>query len=534
MRHRTRTKGSIVKNRLVALLVAGMLVALATPAAATSDCQFVLGFATLKSLIDSAEGSDTVGACLENEQFHPIEQEARQQTTGGLMVWRKADNWTGFTDGQRTWIHGPEGLQSRLNSELLDWERIAELRRNAETFEYAIGQAGGSVTVATISEPLTFNLAIANDASSSGILSYLFDGLTEISWLTDEVEPSLAESWERSDDGLTWTFHLRQDVTWHDGQGFTAHDVDFTFNRILYNDDIAASSRPSFHFRVFDEETGTWQESPMTVTALDDYTVQCVLPLPFAPFLRSMGTAIYPKHILEQHVDDGTFDSVWDIDTDPAEIIGTGPFTIDNYVPGGELTLRRNSTYWLKDAAGNSLPYLEALRYTIVEDLEAELAKFQAGESDVHGVLGEEFADLEPLQDEGNFTIHKRGPAFGTTFLGFNMNPGANPETGDPYLAPEKLNWFQNVQFRRAVAHSIDKDAIINGVLHGLGYAQWSSISPATGDFHNPDVPPVRLRPRRGQPDPGRPWVGGYRRGRHSRGRCRQPDFVHAGDQHGQ
>ena len=473
----------------MALIVAGLLlVALATPAAATGDCQFVLGFATLKSLIDAAEGPDTVGACLENEQFHPIEQEARQQTTGGLMVWRKVDNWTGFTDGQRTWIHGPEGLQSRLNSELLDWERIAELRRNAETFEYAIGQPGGSVTVATISEPLTFNLAIANDASSSGFLSYLFDGLTEVSWLTDEVEPSLAESWERSDDGLTWTFHLRRDVTWHDGQGFTAHDVDFTFNRIIYNDDIAASSRPSFHFRVFDEETGTWQESPMTVTALDDYTVQCVLPVPFAPFLRSMGTAIYPKHILEQHVDDGTFDSVWDIDTDPAEIIGTGPFTIANYVPGEELVLRRNSTYWLKDAAGNSLPYLEAVRYTIVEDLESELAKFQAGESDVHGVLGEEFADLEPLQDEGNFTIHKRGPAFGTTFLGFNMNPGANPETGDPYLAPEKLNWFQNVQFRRAVAHSIDKDAIINGVLHGLGYPQWSSISPATGDFHNPDV----------------------------------------------
>ena len=71
----------------------------------------------------------------------------------------------------------------------------------------------------------------------------------------------------------------------------------------------------------------------MTVTALDDYTVQCVLPVPFAPFLRSMGTAIYPKHILEQHVDDGTFDSVWDIDTDPAEIIGTGPFTIRKLRP---------------------------------------------------------------------------------------------------------------------------------------------------------------------------------------------------------
>lgn len=472
----------------MAVLVVGLLVALAAPVGATEDCEFVLGFASLKSLIDAAEGPDVVGDCVENERFNPVLGEAHQQTTGGLMVWRKADNWTGFSGGQRTWIHGPEGLQTRLDSELLDWERIAQLRLNASSFEYAVGQPGGSLNVATISEPLTFNLVVSTDASSSGILGYLFDGLTETSWLTDEVEPSLAESWEHSEDGLTWTFHLRRDVTWHDGEPFTAHDVDFTFNRLIYNDDIGASSRPSFEFRVFDEESATWRESPMTVTALDDYTVQCVLPVPFATFLRSMGTAIYPKHILEPHVDDGTFAEVWGIDTDPAEIIGTGPFTIASYVPGEEIVLRRNPSYWLKDAAGNTLPYLETIEYTIVEDLESELARFLAGEADIHGVLGEEFADLEPLQTDGDFTIHRRGPAFGTTFLGFNMNPGANPDTGEAYLAPEKLKWFQNVQFRQAVAHSIDKDAIIEGVLHGLGYPQWSSVSPAAGDFHNSDV----------------------------------------------
>ena len=365
---------------------------------------------------------------------------------------------------------------------------VAQLRKNAEEFEYTIGKRGDGVTVATISEPLTLNLAIANDASSSGVLGYLFDGLTETSWLTDEVEPGLAESWEPSDDGLTWTFHLRRDVTWHDGEPFTARDVDFTFNRIIYNHDIPASSRPSFHFRLFDEESGMWQESPMTVRALGDYTVECVLPVPFAPFLRSMGTAIYPKHILEKHVDDGTFASTWDIDTDPGEIIGTGPFTIESYVPGERVVMRRNPEYWLKDDAGNSLPYLDEIVHVIVPDLETELTKFLAGESDVHGVLGEEFAGLEPLQEEGNFTIYRRGPAFGTTFLAFNMNPGADPDTGERFLAPEKLEWFRNKQFRQAVAHVIDKDTIIREVQHGLGYPQWSSISPAAGDFHNPDV----------------------------------------------
>ncbi len=365
---------------------------------------------------------------------------------------------------------------------------VARLKRNAEEFEYAIGKPGGTLTFATISEPLTFNLAIANDASSSGVLGYVFEGLTETSWLTDQVEPLLAESWEHSEDGLTWTFHLRTDVRWHDGQHFTAHDVDFTFNRIIYNDDIPASSRSSFNFRFLDGESGEWKQAKMTVTALDDYTVECVLPVSFAPFLRSMGTAIYPKHILEEPVEDGTFASIWSIDTNPAEVIGTGPFTIASYIPGERVVIRRNPDYWLKDAAGNRLPYLDEVVHVIVPDFESELANFLSGESDSHGVLGEELADLEPLQAEGNFTIYRRGPAFGTTFLGFNMNPGNNPDTGELYVAPEKLEWFRNKYFRQAAAHSIDKDAIINDVLHGVGYPQWSSISPAAGDFHNPNV----------------------------------------------
>ena len=150
--------------------------------------------------------------------------------------------------------------------------------------------------------------------------------------------------------------------------------------------------------------------------------------------------------------------------------------------------MERNPDYWLKDDAGSSLPYLDEIVQVIVPDLEAELDKFLAGESDSHGVLGEELAQLEPLQGQENFTIYRRGPAFGTTFLGFNMNPGRNADTGKPYLAPEKLRWFSNTQFRRAVAHAIDKDTIISDVQHGLGYPQWSSISPAAGDFHNPNV----------------------------------------------
>ena len=364
---------------------------------------------------------------------------------------------------------------------------VEQLRANAEAFSYGIGTAGGTITTATISEPLTFNGVLANDSYSSGLLAYLFEGLTEVSWLTDEVEPALAESWEHSADGLTWTFYLRRDVRWHDGEPFTARDVEFTFNRIIYNPDIPTSARAAFQFRYLDD-VGAWQEAPMTVSAVDDYTVRFVLPTPFAPFLRSMGTSIYPRHILEPHVAAGTFDALWSVDSDPSEVVGTGPFTIESYTPGEGVVLVRNPDYWLRDAEGNALPYVERVVHLLVPSIDDDLAKFRAGEVDAYGMRGQDYALLESEQAEGNFTIHRRGPAFGTTFLGFNLNTGSNPESGEPYVAPEMLAWFSSVEFRRAVAHSIDKARIIDEVQYGLGYPQWASISPAAGDFHNPFV----------------------------------------------
>ena len=365
--------------------------------------------------------------------------------------------------------------------------RLGQLRANAAEFEYRIGTFGGTLTSAILSDPLTFNLAISTDATSSGVVGYLFEGLTEVSWLTDEVEPGLAESWENSPDGLSWTFRLRQDVRWHDGEPFTAQDVAFTFNQIIYNDDIPTPTRSAFTFR-FPNDEGVWQEARMSVELIDDHTVRFVLPVPFAPFLRFMGTAIYPKHILEQAVVDGVFAETWGLETPPAEIIGTGPFTIESYEPGARVVLKRNPDYWKADSEGQQLPYLDSIVHVIVPDIEAALAAFRAGETDVFGVPGRDYAEVYPFQQEENFTIHRRGPTFGSTFLTFNQNPGTNRETGEPYVAPEKLAWFQNVQFRQAVSHAINRGVIIESAFDGLGYPQWSPISPSAGDMHNPEV----------------------------------------------
>ena len=103
-------------NRYAVVLALAIYLLMPTTLAA-AECQFVLGFATLRDLI----GHDIVGECLENEH-HGANGDALQQTSGGLLVWRKADNWTAFTDGYRTWINGPNGLVQRLNTERFAWE----------------------------------------------------------------------------------------------------------------------------------------------------------------------------------------------------------------------------------------------------------------------------------------------------------------------------------------------------------------------------------------------------------------------------
>ena len=105
-------------NWIAVFVLFGAMLA-ASPALASqtapADCTFILGFKTLEGLIDAAEGPTTVGECLENQRFD-AHGNAEQRTTGGLMVWRKADNWTAFSDGYRTWVNrGEDGLHVQIN-----------------------------------------------------------------------------------------------------------------------------------------------------------------------------------------------------------------------------------------------------------------------------------------------------------------------------------------------------------------------------------------------------------------------------------
>ncbi len=126
-----------MKWRLLALLTIAILSAPfadVRSSSAQATCTFTLGFATLRDMI-IAQFGDIVGACLENEHHNPLNGDGLQQTTGGLMVWRKSDNWTAFTDGTTTYLNGPTGLAVRPNAgPLFPWENPAPAPAAEPTF----------------------------------------------------------------------------------------------------------------------------------------------------------------------------------------------------------------------------------------------------------------------------------------------------------------------------------------------------------------------------------------------------------------
>jgi peptide/nickel transport system substrate-binding protein len=345
---------------------------------------------------------------------------------------------------------------------------------------------GGKLVLATTSDPKSFNPILAKETSTTVITNLIFEGLTRINGITTEVEPNLALSWQRSQDGLEWTFRLRQDVFWSDGARFTAEDVVFTFNSLIFNPAIPTSSRDIFTIR----------GKTIKVEKLDDFTVRFRLPAKFAPFLRAMAQEILPQHLLKKYTQESKFNSAWGLDSKPEEIVGTGPFMLADYVPGQKVELVRNPAYWKRDRKGRQLPYLERVIFLIVQNQDTMLLKFQDGELDYYPLRGQDYPLLKPLEKKGNFTIYRTGPAFGSNFLVFNQNKGRDA-SGRPFVDPKKLAWFSSKGFRQAVAYSIDRRSIIDIVMNGLGYPQYSPLSPSAGFFYNPEVKRYEYDPRK-------------------------------------
>jgi len=324
------------------------------------------------------------------------------------------------------------------------------------------------------SDPRTFNPIIVTDATSGSLLGDAFEGLVAANPKTTRPEPRLAESWEIGDGGKSITFHLRHGVKWSDGEPFTSHDVAFTM-RAIYDKRVPNSMRPILLI----------DGKPIEVETPDPYTVVMRLPRPFAPLLYSIDVPIVPAHILEKALEDGSFIRTWGIDTLPEKIVGLGSFLPTRYVPAQLATLKRNPDFWMKDDHGGQLPRLHGKDYLIVQDRQASYMKFLSGQTDVYQPSPNEVLDLRGKAKSLGITLTEMGVDTGELFFCFNRNPNHYVKNGktDP-----RLEWFTDLNFLRAIAHSIDKQGIINLCYHGLAVPAVSDISPANKVFHDPNL----------------------------------------------
>ncbi|AEB12298.1 ABC transporter substrate-binding protein [Marinithermus hydrothermalis] len=343
----------------------------------------------------------------------------------------------------------------------------------------ATPKMGGDFRVNSISDPKTFNPFVAKETSSTNVIDLFLPSLTGYNPYTIEPDGMLAESFEVKNNGLTIVFRLRKDAKWSDGTPITADDVIFSA-QVHADEEVNSNSRSSFFI----------DGSPVIWTKIDDYTVQADFPKPFAPALLQ-GWSIVPKHIFEPAYKEGRVTELWDVGTDPSEIVSGGPFMLEQFVPGERIVLKRNPNYWGVDPEGRAVPYLDRYIFTVVPDLNASLAKFLAGETDIYTASdADQVAQIIERIDSGRLDAEIFPNAdvnFGTNFIFFNWN------NEDPW----KAQLFRNKKFRQAMAHLMDKESMIELALGGLGQPQWSPISIPAKQFFTDDVPKFEFNPER-------------------------------------
>ena len=330
-----------------------------------------------------------------------------------------------------------------------------------------IGVYGGMARASLVAAPRTFNIILAEDAPSLEILEYMFDGLTEVNGLTGEIEPALAESWEVSEDGLIWVFHLRPGVLWSDGHPFTADDLFFTIDSVIYNENIDTPWRDAL---LIDGER-------IGLEKISELIVKMELPRPFYPLLTVLPPMV-PRHILARSVDDNIFSSAWRIDLLPQELVGTGPFLLSEYRPYQGIILKRNPNFWKIDRNGNRLPYLDGVLLPIISNGPERVMAFKRGRIDVLAIRGQDYPFLKPEAQDGGFTIYNAGPALDSEFIVFNQNPAS--------ITYPKLDWFTNRLFRQAMSHLVDRNRMATEIFHGQAYPQSLPLLPRFGDHLNP------------------------------------------------
>lgn len=289
---------------------------------------------------------------------------------------------------------------------------------------------GGTLVIATKLEPTFYQ---TNYQWDGGVVYISHNILSKLcAWDADscEIYPDLAESWEHSDDMMTYTFHLRQGVKWHDGEAFTSKDVKWTFESILEMGDEAY--------------TYSYVKMIDSIETPDDYTVVFHMAYPCGTFVESVGDYQGPD-ILPAHVYEGT-----DPLTNPANQapIGTGPFKFVEAKLGSYCKLAANTDYY-----GDG-PYLDGVIFNFIPDETTAMTAMEAGEAGWM-TASPSFAEADRLKTVGGITVDAQSTNI-VQWTQFNMSE----EAARPYIS--------DVKVREAICWAINNQAIAD-VLY-LGY----------------------------------------------------------------
>ena len=361
-----------------------------------------------------------------------------------------------------------------------------------------IGEYGGMFILSETTEPKTFNFIVPADQVSSTIQGYMSASLITKNLVTQNFEPALAKSYEVSEDGLTYTFHLRKGVKWSDGAPLTAHDLSFTFDAIFAKEKdadgnvvLTETGTPKYLFPSRHFASLTIGGEEMKYRVLDDHTIELSTAKVFAPFLSGIaGYPFMPRHKLQAYLEDGTLMKQLSSEVaikSPEEIVSCGPFVIDSFRPGEHIVMKPNPHYWRVDKEGKRLPYVDYLMTKFVSDANAQKVLFTTGKLSTSGIAATDEPWIRNATETYDFTIYNQGPGAGISFMFFNQHLGKNKD-GVPYMQEHKKNWFTNKKFRQAIMYAFNREGVAEGVYLGRARPLHSVIAPGNVKWHNPNV----------------------------------------------
>ncbi|HEX8129666.1 MAG TPA: ABC transporter substrate-binding protein [Pyrinomonadaceae bacterium] len=342
------------------------------------------------------------------------------------------------------------------------------------------GTRGGSLTYRLSSAPKTFNYILAADEPSLYVAFFLTGSrLVELDHGAQTYVPALAESWKLSDDGKSVEVTLRDGLKFSDGHALTAEDVAFTLGA-LYDERVTS---PIYR------DAMLVGGKPIEVTVADARHLRLGFAEAIAvPENYMSNLNVLPRHVLKPVLDKNEFNDSYSLTSDAAGIVTAGAFSIESGTPGERVALKRNPHYWKKDAAGNQLPYLDRLVLEVVSDENNALTRFGQGTLDiVDRVRPSDFGALRKNQG-GATRAYDLGPGLYVDNFWFNQNAGKQPD-GRPVVDPTKLAWFNDMRFRRAVSHAIDRKSIASNIYLGLAQPLFNFVSGGNRLWVAADVP---------------------------------------------